>query len=337
MLLAFHGAAEKACDTSAGFAGEIVFLDNGEHVYPRFIAAKYPRRREDLSPSERAKRFLREMELQAASHYHPNVHWPFDVKMILDVPVAFFRRWEGDLSNYIEDESFGDLGRISLTTQLAAGLLHCHGRGLAHQDLKPENVFVRDLSKTFRDLPPDDLWLQPLVADFGSVNLAADKNEFRGTRPYMAPEQWEKKPIGEWTSVFVVGLIFHELMSRGEHPHGEHAGDWHRRSNPKFNRWQKDNYWTRWIDAGCVVAKPILDKDLAAIVADCLAPDPSSRPKLVDVRDRLLGAMKARSSTAAAQLSLFLGVADSRSSAEAWEHLRKRIALVRHAIESNWP
>ena len=121
-LLVLWGKAHKVADTSAGFSGEIVFLDNGNGVFPRMTCAKFPRWRQDLTPALRAERFLREIKLQAAAHYHPNVHWPFNVKFILGVPIAFFRRWEGDLSDFIEDSHWGDLGRLSLIIQLTAGL-----------------------------------------------------------------------------------------------------------------------------------------------------------------------------------------------------------------------
>lgn len=224
------GAAQKALDSSAGFSGEIVFLDNGDSVFPRLTCAKFPRRREVFSPAERAERFLREIKLQTAAHYHPNVHWPFDVIFILGTPIAFFRRWEGDLSDFIEDPRWGDLGRLSLLIQLSASLAHGHRRGLVHQDLKPQNIFVRDLRTNF-SLPPTDLWFRPLVADFGSVNLAADIGVFTGSRPYMAPEQWHKTKLGEWTSVFAFGIMLHEIMSRGVHPTGERSRDWHRQIN----------------------------------------------------------------------------------------------------------
>ena len=160
--------------------------------------------------------------------------------MIHNVPVAYFRRWEGDLSAFIEDEHLSDEGRLSILVQLVAGLAHCQTRGLVHQDLKPENVFVRDLRKNF-ELPEGDLWYRPLVADFGSVNLAAEIGEFRGSRPYMAPEQWSETILTEKTNVFAVGIMLHELMTRGEHPIGTHGGDWHKRINPGFNRWQDND------------------------------------------------------------------------------------------------
>ncbi|NGM21183.1 protein kinase [Roseomonas stagni] len=335
-LIAFHGKAKKACEAGAGFAGEIVFLDNGEGVYPRYIVAKYPKRREGLSPRERAVRFLRELELQASAHYHPNVHWPFKVFMILGVPIAYFRRWEGDLSHYIEEPSFGDIGRICLITQLVAGLLHCHRRSLAHQDLKPENIFVRDLRKSFQGLPDNDLWLRPLVADFGSVNLAAEKQEFGGTRPYMAPEQWKRAQIGEWTSVFVAGIMLHELLSRGVHPIGVHGGDWHRQINPGFNRWQKNKYWIKWLEMGCNVKEPLPHKDLAVLVADCLRPNPDDRPILADVQHRLQCALSARSSLAADQVSLFLALAEQQTSSD-WAHLTQQLRSLRKSIETQYP
>lgn len=336
-LLAFHAKAREPLNKSSGFSGEIVFLDNGEGVYPRLTAAKYPRWRSNLTPADRATRFLREIKLQAAAHYHPNVHWPFELVFILGVPIAYFRRWEGDLSNYIEEDSFGDVGRLSLTIQLVAGLAHCHARGLVHQDLKPENVFVRDLRASFRELPDTDLWLRPLVADFGSVNLAAEIGEFSGSRPYMAPEQWQEAPLGEWTSVFVLGVILHELMSRGVHPIGKRSGDWHRQVRPNFNRWQQNKIWKEWLASGCPVAQPLSDSEIADLVAACLSPSPNDRPRLHEVQTSLCDILRRRSAAASAQVDLFLTVAEEDSSPTGWPHLTKRIEGLERAIEEHYP
>ncbi|PJR10694.1 protein kinase domain-containing protein [Sinorhizobium meliloti] len=335
-LLALWGKADKALDTSAGFSGEIVFLDNGDGVFPRLTCAKFPRWRKDLSPALRAERFLREIKLQAAAHYHPNVHWPFNVILILGVPIAYFRRWEGDLSDFIEDSHWGDLGRLSLIIQLAAGLAHCHARGLIHQDLKPQNVFIRDLQSSFT-LPPTDLWLRPLVADFGSVNLAADVGEFTGSRPYMAPEQWHETELGEWTSVFVLGIMLHELMSRGVHPIGERSSDWHRHINPGFNRWQQNKRWRRWVSAGCPIAQPLADYGLADLVTACLATSPSDRPPLREVQAMLLDMLHRRSASAAHQVDLFLRMAESQSAAAEWQHLKSSIEGLERAINEHYP
>ena len=76
---------------------------------------------------------------------------------------------------------------------------------------------------------------------------------------------------------------------------------------------------------------------LAEIVADCLKPDPIARPKLSDVRDRLHDALAVRSSLAAGQVALFLGTAEAQTSADEWAYIEKRIASLRHAIETKFP
>ncbi len=337
VLIAFEGKAKSVYRRSEGFSGQIVFLDNGENVKPRYITAKYPKYRSDRSPAKRAKWFLQELELQASAHYHPNVHWPFHTCMIMKVPVAYFRRWEGDLSSYIEDNSFGDIGRISLIIQLIDGLLHCNARGLVHQDLKPENIFVRNLRESFV-FPGDDLWLRPMVADFGSVNLASKIGEHRGSRPYMAPEQWEKKPHGEWTNVFAIGIILHELISRGAHPIGEHGGDWHREKNPGFNRFQDSKRWRKWVEKACPIAQPLTNKNLAGIVADCLTLCPSKRPSLIDVQQRLLVELNTQSPIAYTQAELDLYEAKRLTSKKGeWEELNDRLNLLKCAIEADYP
>lgn len=336
-LISFHGKAQRSLETSEGFAGTIVYLDNGENVVPRYVVAKYPKRKNDVLPRERALRFLRELEVQAESHYHPNVHWPFKINMILGVPVAYFRRWEGDLSCYIEDVSLGDAGRLMLMIQLISGLRHCHLRRLIHQDLKPENVFVRDLRKEFRGLPDNDFWFRPMVADFGSVNLASEIGEFRGSRPYMAPEQWKNEPLGEWTSSFVVGTMLHEVISRGEHPAGVHLGAWHRRENPVFNRFQKNSYWRKWLDQGCQVARPLANSDLAGVVADCLHIMPCQRPSLIDIQKRLQSILASQSQAASEQSDLFLREAQNNTALNNWEYLNGQLDSLRRAIEQAYP
>lgn len=336
-LIAVHGKAQKAVGTSEGFSGEVVYLDNGENVHPRNIAAKYPKKKEPLQARDRALRFLRELETQAKSHHHPNVHGPFKITMILGVPVAYFRRWEGDLSSYIEDRSLGDTGRIMLMIQLISGLSHCHTRGLIHQDLKPENIFVRDFKTSVRGLPKSDFWFRPMVADFGSVNLAAEIGEFGGSRPYMAPEQWNEEPLTEWTSSFVAGIILHELMSRGEHPKGVHLGAWHRGEKPAFNKLQKNRYWRKWLDNSCPIACPLANIGLAEIVADCIQVSPELRPTLADVQLRLQSVLTGLSQAAADQTDLFLQEAAKNTTPNNWVYLDEQLAALKRTIDEMYP
>lgn len=336
-LIAFHGKAQKAVGYSEGFSGAIVYLDNGENVSPRYIVAKYPKRKVDLSPRERAVRFLRELKVQAKSHYHPNVHWPFKVSMILGVPVAYFRRWDGDLSSYIENDAFGDTGRLMLMIQLISGLHHCHTRKLIHQDLKPENVFIRNLRNGFTGLPDSDFWFRPMIADFGSVNLASEIGVFRGSRPYMAPEQWNNEPLSERTSSFVVGTMLHEVISRGEHPQGVHLGAWHHRKNPAFNKLQNNTFWKKWLKCNCPVAHPLENSDLAEVVADCLQVSPDDRPSLIEIQKRLQSILINLSQAASDQSELFLQEATENTTANERKYLDMQLVSLSQIVDKTYP
>lgn len=131
--------------------------------------------------------------------------------------------------------------------------------------------------------------------------------------------------------------MLHEIMSRGVHPMGERSSDWHHQINPGFNRWQQNNHWRRWVKNGCPIAQPLPDKGLAVLVAACLAPSTTDRPSLHEVQAALLGLMHQRSSTAAEQVNLFFGVAESQSAAEEWEHLKGRIKGLERAINAHYP
>lgn len=51
-LIVFNGKAKTTIGRTGDFGGKIIFLDNREHVRPRFIDAKYPRKKSSQSPHE---------------------------------------------------------------------------------------------------------------------------------------------------------------------------------------------------------------------------------------------------------------------------------------------
>lgn len=301
LILGAHNDYGDFVRKCGGFSGNIyVFARSSET--PSCVCAKIPKISRSVDPGEAARRFLREMKIQRSFYYHQFVHWPFNFDFVLDVPVAWFRLWHSDLSALIEDTSFTMVGRLSMLAYITAGMLHCHRKGLiAHQDFKPENIFVRDLREDFSGLPECDTFRIPKIADFGSANLAAEVNEFRGTRPYMAPEQWDERPLGKHTTVWSIGVITYELLSYGVHPIGEPSRPWRDEKPDIWKRWQKDGMWRRWRSAGSAPLIPLADADMDDFVRACLRPDPAHRPTLAMVLARLLQRLRAESSEAYTQ------------------------------------
>ena len=94
---------------------------------------------------------------------------------------------------------------MPLLQGLAAALDHLHARGLAHLDVRPENVIVT----------PDG---EVKLIDFGVAQAAGSLQEFAdGSRlenvAYLAPEQVCGEPVSPATDVFALGCVVYELLT----------------------------------------------------------------------------------------------------------------------------
>lgn len=320
-----------------GLCGVIFVLDQGEGVNPRYVCAKVPRKHQTVSVEDMNRRFLDELALQLHFSHHTFVHWCFDVREVLGAPVAVFRYWDGDLCHYMSGRS--DIRQLSLIVYCCSGLMHCYGRGLvAHQDLKPANIFVRDFERVVSGLPDLDIYQVAMIADFGLANaFMKTPAVFDGSRPYMAPEQWKKSPLSEKTDVFALGVILHELLTDGFHPAGVRTAEvWPTPIPEQSSKWKRSESWKKWIAHNCPLKAPVkLDVDVRRVIGKMLSIETSSRPSMADVRDLVLDLIKTRCGKAHFQLDALIKYFDSNASngsleeewpylANNWQNLQKR-------------
>lgn len=320
-----------------GLCGDIFVLDQGEGVNPRYVCAKVPRNHKTTSIEEVNRRFLEELSLQLHFSHHTFVHWCFDLREVLGAPVALFRYWDGDLRLYMSGRS--DISKLSLIAYCCSGLTHCYSRGLvAHQDLKPANIFVRDFEKVSRGLPDLDIYQLAMIADFGLANaFLKTPAVFDGSRPYMAPEQWNKSQLSEKTDVFALGIILHELLTEGFHPVGVRTDEVWPSANPGSpTKWTRAESWRKWIARNCPIEASVkLSADVTRLVERTLSIDPDGRPSMTELRDLILDLIKARCEKAHFQLEAAIRHFDSNASrgsleeewpylANAWRRFEKR-------------
>jgi serine/threonine protein kinase len=251
----------------------------------------------------------------------------------MGVPVALFRYWGSDLRKIIKSSSSSDINKISIMAYLCAGLRHCYSKGLvSHQDLKPENIFIRNMRNDFSIQVEQDVYNFPLVGDFGLANASVDSDFFDGARPYMAPEQWERRPLSSKTDVFALGVILFEMMSGGFHPAGIKLSDfWPEPIEGNTKKWTKAEPWRKWASNGGAISTDVevlVDGEILELVNKMLSSNPDERPDISLMIDDLLQLLRSRDMSSFIQVSHLISHYDSQASKvsleESWPYLSQR-------------
>ncbi|SDA48424.1 Hsp70 family protein [Methanobrevibacter millerae] len=113
------------------------------------------------------------------------------------------------LNSFSENNMFMPLNRsLDLVKQILKGLntLHSANPPIIHRDLKPNNVLL-----SFNAC--GDIIIK--ISDFGfakEVTTGISDIDIAGTRPYMAPEIFNKS-ISTRTDIYAVGVIFYQLLT----------------------------------------------------------------------------------------------------------------------------
>jgi hypothetical protein len=97
---------------------------------------------------------------------------------------------------------------VRIVEQAALALQHAHDRQIIHQDVKPSNFLVQGNADY-----PGELHLQ--LADFGVAKvmmMTSESQAIRGTPTYMAPEQWEGRPVPA-TDQYALAVMAYELLT----------------------------------------------------------------------------------------------------------------------------
>jgi serine/threonine-protein kinase len=167
----------------------------------RVVAVKVPRP-EFASDRAFSEQFRREA-LAAARLSHPNIVAVHDSGEDRGLP------WI--VMEYVRGQTLRDLlnraGRLDVETTaelvggVAEALEHAHRAGIAHLDMKPENVLLTDDSVK--------------VADFGLVRAAhvTSDTPLAGTAQYLAPELLNGRAVDGRADVYALGVVAYECLT----------------------------------------------------------------------------------------------------------------------------
>ena len=204
-------------------------------------------------------RFLGEFE-RAAALRHPSivsVHECIAAGDTAFVVSEYFER--GSLRAWVGRLTVAQV--VGVLEDVLEALAHAHRQGVAHLDLKPENVLVTGDGGV-------------KVADFGVAFAcqaartagSAPTDEAVGTPTYMAPEQALARGVGPWSDLYALGVMAYELLL-GRPP----FADAESRMSILLSHVNERPPPPRSLD-------PDLDPGLAAWLERLLEKDPAARP-----------------------------------------------------------
>jgi serine/threonine-protein kinase len=142
---------------------------------------------------------------------------------------------------------------MQLCGQVFLALIHAHGKGIVHRDIKPDNLFLLNQS---------GVRLHMRVLDFGIARIfrrddpshaqtITHAGAVLGTPRYMSPEQLAGQPVDARSDIYSAALVLYEAMT-GQLPYVS----------------------SRKLSDLCPDAPPALQ----SLLESCLKPNPDERP-----------------------------------------------------------
>jgi serine/threonine protein kinase len=211
------------------------------------VVVKLPRPHQIGHP--RAQRSLSREVAALAGNLHPALPRLYIDGTSEPVPFVVLEHIDGTAL----DDELDERGPLApheaalLAASLLAALRTVHARGLAHIDIKPENVLLRDG--------------RPVLLDFGSarrIGAGQPRGQLIGSPGYAAPDLEAGRPISPAMDLYGIGVTLYEALS------GDAAFD------PELPAEQRP------------VPAPLTESPVGDLVTCLLDPDPSRRPSLAD-------------------------------------------------------
>jgi serine/threonine protein kinase len=201
---------------------------------------------------------------------------------------------QGSLEDFLaRDGKLSVRETVSLFRDVAVGLLHAHGKGVLHCDLKPANILI-------------DQDGRPRLADFGQSRLSHEQTPALGTLFYMAPEQADLQAVPDvrW-DVYALGALLYSMLT-GAPPHRNEAASGSLETATNLE--ERLARYRRLIETSPPPSAHRqvggVDRELAEIVDNCLAAD--RRRRYANVQE-VLDALNERDKRRARRPLVLLG------------------------------
>lgn len=162
------------------------------------------------------------------------------------------------LTEYMSSNPMSEEDVVRLGMDISQALTICHGVGIIHRDIKPQNIFVN--SEGFFKL--GDFGISRTMPRTGSMS------SFKGTISYMAPETFSMKNTDVRSDIYMLALVLYRILNGGREAF---------LSSPGFSPSEQEEARRRRL-RGEPVPRPIdCSSGLWKVLSRALSADPSDR------------------------------------------------------------
>lgn len=332
---------------SEGAFGDVYQLQRTKNASPRFLAAKCPKIVR-FGSKEKAVLALEKMLHEVDKTYKlfdcPWVNPFADICIIQGWPFLISQWRDGTLSDLVANPpALRLIDRLASLLQIVRVLQMAAERGLgAHQDLKPDNIFFVDWRRKFVGISDSPgIHYQILVGDFGNADAFREFGRNTGSRPYMAPEQFEteslKSTAGPAMDIFAVGVLAHECLCDGYHPIGEVTSEvWPHRIGVS-KKWDRARVWRNWAKQ----EKKDLDRlkkncpaELVSVISAAMDADAEKRPTPEKFEEILWKTLEFVDADAYETIQVQVKELESMYAGNQWPHFEERLASLHKFYKS---
>ena len=232
----------------------------------------------DLSDTESCEQYRNESFILASLSGCPGIISTQGMEVHNNCAAIFLDRMVGDVLDLIEQPCFLKAkSALDILEQACGAVALMHSRGMAHLDIKPENLLYDQCSHT-----PSGYRI--LLADFGMSEAFADQRmmkAFCGTIQYASPEAClhlsptegsQALPYsGKMSDVWSLGIFLHVLLT----------GCW------PFNTFGEDEDIRQSITEGRIHLSPSIPRQFQSLIKQMLDVIPERRPSAASVLQKI--------------------------------------------------